>query len=92
MYKLEMVGAGDMPIAIPLSCLTMTSPNRMRLLNMTSSIASNRAVDENPYLLEVSGLDRYPVSRARQSAVLMLGYMATASYVKRLALAGSDRA
>ena len=86
-----MVGAGDMPIAIPLSCLTMMSPNLMRLLNITSSMASSRAADENPYLLETSSFERYPDSRARQSVVLMLGYMATASYVNRLALAGKAK-
>ncbi len=62
-----MVGAGDMPIAIPLICFTIISPNCMQLLNMMSSIASNRAVDESPYLPETSTFARYPDKRARQS-------------------------
>jgi len=65
----------------------MMSPNLMQLLNITSSMASSRAADESPYLPETSSFERYPNSRARQSVVLMLGYMATASYVNRLALA-----
>ncbi len=87
-----MVGAGDMPIAIPLICFTVMSPNLIRLLNITISVASSKAVDENPYLPETSVFERYPVSWAKQSLVLMLGYIAIALYVKRLALFGSDSA
>ncbi len=88
-YKLAIVGAGDMPIAIPLSCLTIRSPKRFQLLYITSSMASRSAVGEKPYLVETSVFDRYSDSWARQSAVLMLEYMATAWYVKRLAFGGS---
>ncbi len=79
-----------MPIAIPLS-LTMMSPNLMRLLSITSSMASSRAFDKNPYVRDTSLFERYPERQARQMVVPMLGYMATASYVNRLALGGRVR-
>ena len=60
----------------------------MRLLCMTILMASRRAFGSNPYQPEISGDERYPDSLSRHCAVLMLGYIATASYVKRLALAG----
>ena len=88
-YKLAIVGAGDMPIAISLSCFTIRSPKHMQLLYITSSIASRSAFGKNPYLVATSVFDRYPNNQAKQSAVLMLGYIATSSYVKRLALGGS---
>ena len=42
--RLAIVGTGDIPIAIPLCCLTKISQKRMRLLFMTSEIASVMAV------------------------------------------------
>jgi hypothetical protein len=41
--RLASVGAGDIPIAMPLICLTSTSPKCMRLLYMIKSMASRRA-------------------------------------------------
>ncbi len=88
-YKLAILGAGDMPIAISLSCFTIRSPKRIRLLYITSSIASRSAFGENPYLVATSVFDRYSDNQAKQSAVLILGYIAMSLYVKRLALGGS---
>jgi hypothetical protein len=88
---LAMVGAGDMPIAILLICLTVISQNLIQLLNITSSRASSKAADENPYMVHTSGSERYPERQARQSAVSMLGYMVRVSYVNRLALGGKSR-
>ena len=86
--RLASVGAGDIPIAILLICLTSTLPRRMWLLCMTISMASRRAFGSNPYRLEISGDKRYLESLSRHCAVLMLEYIATVLYVKRLALAG----
>jgi hypothetical protein len=91
MYKSAIVGAGDMPIAISLICLTMMSSNLMQLLSITSSRAFSKAFDKNPYVHDTSSSERYPESQARQSAVSMLGYMATALYVNMLALGGRSR-
>jgi hypothetical protein len=49
----------------------------MLLLNVTSSRAFSKAADENPYMFDTSGFERYPERCARQSAASMLGYMAT---------------
>ncbi len=51
-------------------------------------MASRRVLDLIPYQLENSGDKRKSNSLSRHCVVLMLGYIATASYVKRLALAG----
>jgi hypothetical protein len=61
----------------------------MWLLYMNNLMASRRAFDLIPYHLEISGDKRKPDSLSRHCTVLMLGYIATMSYVKRLALAGS---
>ena len=39
-YWFAIVGAGDIPIAMPLCCLTTMFSNRMRLFNILSDRAS----------------------------------------------------
>jgi hypothetical protein len=41
-----------MPIAIPLICFTIMSPNLMQLLNITSSRVSSKAADDNAYMFD----------------------------------------
>ena len=43
-YRLAIVGAGYIPMAIPLCCLTTISPKRIQLLFVTSEIALVMAV------------------------------------------------
>ena len=57
--RLAIIEAGNIPMAIPLSCLTMMTPNHMWLLSITRVSASRSALGENPYLLEISGEERY---------------------------------
>jgi hypothetical protein len=62
--RLAIIEAGNIPMAIPLSCLTMMTPNHMWLLSITRVSASRSALGENPYLLEISGEERYSERRA----------------------------
>ena len=89
--RFAIVGAGDMPIAIPLCCLMKRSPKRMRLLCMTIVIASMRAVGAMcGNSVRVFSEWRKVDNRERHWDVSMFVYMDTASYVKMRALGGRD--
>lgn len=89
-YRFAIVGAGDMPIAIPLCCFMKRSPNRIRLLFITRDRASTSAFGRRcGYCRFVCGSRRKAESRDMQSSVSIFVYMETASYVNIRALGGS---
>ena len=85
-------GSGDTPIAMPLSCFTVMSPNCILLLNLTILIAFIRALGEQCLNLEVWILESRNADRqAIQSSVPMSVHIDMALYVKRLIFAGNIR-
>ena len=74
------MGAGDIPIAMPLFCSTIVLSNRMRLFSITSERASVVAMGVRcGYAAVVVGSRRKFDSRLMQSSVSMFVYIETAS-------------
>ena len=86
-----MVGAGAIPIAIPLCWCAIKSPNLILLFFITIVIASTSDCgDRWGYSVFVGGLSRKEVSLSMQSFVLIFVYIDIASYVKMEAFGGRE--